>query len=91
MDLLIVVVFVSLAGLAIRWLSAAGRMGDTLLAGLFRAPDFGWPPGVQEDDDHRWSWSGPTEEDEPAPVAVERVRMTPVTRMTIQDARRRGL
>lgn len=28
------------------------------LSGMFRAPDLGWPSGVQEDDDLRWTWAG---------------------------------
>ena len=26
-------------------------------SGMFRAPDLGWPSGVQEDDDLHWSWA----------------------------------
>ena len=35
---------------------ASGRAVQTM-SGLFRAPDLGWPSGIQEDDDLRWSWA----------------------------------
>ncbi len=28
------------------------------VGGMFRAPDLGWPSGVQEDDDVHWTWAG---------------------------------
>jgi hypothetical protein len=27
------------------------------MSGMFRAPDLGWPIGVQEDDEFHWSWT----------------------------------
>jgi hypothetical protein len=53
MDLLIVVVFLGLGGLLVRWAASAEPVGDALLAGLFRAPKLGWPSGVEDEDDQR--------------------------------------
>jgi hypothetical protein len=53
MDLLIVVVFLGLGGLLVRWAASAEPLGDALLAGLFRAPKLGWPSGVEDEDDQR--------------------------------------
>ena len=35
------------------------RAGTASIGGLFRPPELGWPDGVQEDDDARWTWAGP--------------------------------
>lgn len=31
------------------------------VSGMFRAPDLGWPSGVQEDDDLHWTWAPPAQ------------------------------
>jgi hypothetical protein len=46
--------------------------GPSLLPDFFRHPTLGWPHGVQEDDDARWSWR-PKALDPSAPV-IERVK-----------------
>lgn len=37
---------------------AYGRTAQSI-GGMFRAPELGWPAGVQEDDDLHWSWTAP--------------------------------
>jgi hypothetical protein len=39
--------------------------GVQAMSGLFRAPDLGWPTGVQEDDDFHWTWAA-TDAERPA-------------------------
>jgi hypothetical protein len=63
--------------------SSVAGIRDQLVAGWFATgflgprTDLGWPSGVQEDDDHHWTWSDPTTPargDEVAdPLAVARV------------------
>ena len=47
--------------------------GVQAMSGLFRAPDLGWPTGVQEDDDLHWTWAatGAEPEADPRTPAVE--------------------
>lgn len=45
--------FVALVLAAMR----ASGAGVQAMSGLFRAPDLGWPTGVQEDDDLHWTWA----------------------------------
>jgi len=85
-DLLIVVVFLGLGGLLVRWAASAGPVGDALLAGMFRAPDPGWPSGVEEEDDQHWSRSSPMADGGRSAVAVEPVRLKLRTRLTVLDA-----
>ena len=62
------------AGIAIAVVAMGVRVsGPTVqtLGGMFRAPDLGWPSGVQEDDELHWSWAATgarsaTQPDEPA-------------------------
>jgi len=53
-------------GLALRVL----RGGPSVLPNVFRHQLPGWPSGVQEDDDARWSW---TRRPEPSGPPLERV------------------
>ena len=41
------------------FLMAVRVAGGTVrtVSGMFRAPDLGWPSGVQEDDDLHWAWA----------------------------------
>jgi hypothetical protein len=48
-----VALFVALLLAAVR----ASGAGAQAMSGLFRAPDLGWPSGVQEDDDLHWTWT----------------------------------
>jgi hypothetical protein len=41
--------------------------GPSILPNFFRHPTLGWPSGVQEDDDARWSWR-PKTPDPAAPL-----------------------
>ena len=50
---------------------ASGHAVQTM-SGLFRAPDLGWPIGVQEDDDLHWSWTpAVAQADSPPPRSAE--------------------
>jgi hypothetical protein len=49
---------------------ASGRAVQTM-SGMFRAPDLGWPSGVQEDDDLHWSWAPARERSAPQPDRQE--------------------
>jgi hypothetical protein len=52
-----------------------GRQGD-LLASLYRAPELGWPHGLQEEDPPpSWRWSQPRES---VPIGVERDRVVAI-------------
>jgi hypothetical protein len=52
-----------------------GRQGD-LLAGLYRAPELGWPRGVQEEDPPpSWRWS---QRREAVAVEIERDRVVAI-------------
>jgi hypothetical protein len=55
---------------------AFGRQGD-LLASLYRAPEMGWPHGLQEEDPPpSWGWS---QRHEPAPIVeLERDRVVAI-------------
>ncbi len=63
-----VAAFVAVLLFAVR---ASGQAVQTM-SGMFRAPDLGWPSGVQEDDDLHWSWAPPRARTaaQPAPPAV---------------------
>ena len=39
-----------------------------VVSGMFRAPDLGWPSGVQEDDDLQWTWADASPGTVPAPA-----------------------
>lgn len=65
---LVALVLAALAG------AVVARAPD-LLTGLFGSRQLGWPRGVQEDDDARWSWSPPRRRpDDVIPVAIDHVR-----------------
>ncbi len=49
----VIAAFIAVLLFAVR---ASGRAVQTM-SGMFRAPDLGWPSGVQEDDDLHWSWT----------------------------------
>jgi hypothetical protein len=52
---------IGIAGVAIAAALVSGA--PALFAAVFRSPiDLGWPAGVQEDDDMRWSWHQKTPE-----------------------------
>jgi hypothetical protein len=56
MSLDVLVVLAAIAGLCLVATRVSGPTVNTL-TGLFRAPELGWPSGVQEDDDLHWSWA----------------------------------
>ena len=49
----------AVAACVVVFLMAVHVSGGTVrtVSGMFRAPDLGWPSGVQEDDDLHWTWS----------------------------------
>jgi hypothetical protein len=74
---LLALVALSLLGAALVVVArlVVGRQGD-LLAGLFRAPELGWPHGVQEEDPPpSWRWSPRRE---PVAVEIERDRVVAI-------------
>ena len=60
----VIVAFIAVLLFAVR---ASGRAVQTM-SGMFRAPDLGWPSGVQEDDDLHWSWAGARARTAPQPA-----------------------
>ena len=59
-----IVAFIAVLLFAVR---ASGRAVHTM-SGMFRAPDLGWPSGVQEDDDLHWSWAAARARTAPQPA-----------------------
>ena len=61
----VIAAFIAVLLFAVR---ASGRAVQTM-SGMFRAPDLGWPSGVQEDDDLHWTWAAAGTAPQPAPLA----------------------
>ena len=60
----VIAAFIAVLLFAVR---ASGRAVQTM-SGMFRAPDLGWPIGVQEDDDLHWSWAATARATAPQPA-----------------------
>jgi hypothetical protein len=79
---LLALAVVSGAMVGLAWLGL-GRQGD-LLTGLYRAPDLGWPRGVQEEDPPpSWRWSARRE---PGAVDDEREALAAMLPRTVVRA-----
>ena len=89
MDALIGLVVLLLAAAPLGFAGAVlATRGPELLASLFKDPTkLGWPVGVQEEDDVRWSWSA---RETPAPPVVARIEEAAGTTVPVAPVGRAG-